>query len=305
MPKDLASYRRGVERIRQSWPSFCARRRERLVEHERHGGAAEKVAENVLEDLFTMALDWKLSDINHQIGFADLVLTQLGIKYLIIEAKRPGALAWSRRAVEAALDQAVRYADEQKVRCVAVSDGTMLYAADVMDGGLRDRVFAPLDALEAPEHLWWLSVHGIYRQRHEVGDAVLRLLPEIGPGTEGIGQAGDGALLHPKYKLPARCFGYVGDANDPRTWKLPYLTESGEVDTGRLPGAIRAIISNYRGTKVQTVPEVAVPEVLVRLGRGAASIRKLPGQGGASNTTYEQLAAILEQLGKLKEVLPG
>jgi hypothetical protein len=96
----------------------------------------------------------------------------------------------------------------------------------------------------------------------------------------------------------------IADANDPRTWKLPYLAEDGAVDTGRLPGAIRAVISNYRGTKVQTIPEAAVPEVLVRLGRGAASIRKLPGQGGVPNTTYEQLAAILEQLGKLEEVLP-
>jgi hypothetical protein len=69
MCKDLASYRRGVECIRESWPGFCARRRERLVEHGRHGGAAEKVAESILEDLFTMALDWKLSDINHQIGW--------------------------------------------------------------------------------------------------------------------------------------------------------------------------------------------------------------------------------------------
>ena len=52
------------------------------------------------------------------------------------------------------------------------------------------------------------------------------------------------------------------------------------------------------------VAEAAVPEVLGRLGRAAASMRKLPGQGGSPNATYRQLAAILEQLGKLDEVLP-
>ena len=119
MVQGLASYQHCIERIRSSWLAFSAKRKERLKQQERHGVAAEKVAENILEDLFTMVLDWSLSDINNQIGYADLLLTRLGIKYIVIEVKRPGSLAWNRGGVEAALAQAMRYADEQKVRCVA------------------------------------------------------------------------------------------------------------------------------------------------------------------------------------------
>ena len=49
-----------------------------------------------------MVLDWSVRDLNNQVEYADLVLTRLGIKSLVIEVKRPGALAWNRRAVEAA-----------------------------------------------------------------------------------------------------------------------------------------------------------------------------------------------------------
>jgi hypothetical protein len=52
----------------------------------------------------------------------------------------------------------MRYADEQKVKAVAVSDGVILYAANIADGGLRDRVFVSLSAGEPPLALWWLSV---------------------------------------------------------------------------------------------------------------------------------------------------
>lgn len=54
------------------------------------------MAENILEDLFTTVLDCRISDVNNQVKYADLVLTRLGIKYLIVEVKRPGALAWNR-----------------------------------------------------------------------------------------------------------------------------------------------------------------------------------------------------------------
>src|SRR6266496_3465211 len=144
MVNDLASYRRVVARMTAHWAAFQAKRKERLMQQERHGVAAERVAENILEDLFTLVLDWKLADINNQVDYADLMLTRLGIKYLIIEAKRPGALAWNRRAVHSALDQVLRYADEQRVSR-AVSDGVMLYAADVVHGGLQDRAFIALD----------------------------------------------------------------------------------------------------------------------------------------------------------------
>ena len=94
--KDLASYRRCIERIHENWPKFLEKRKEHLAQQERFGTAAEKVAENILNDLFTVVLDWSLSELNHQVERSDLLLTRLGIKSLIIEAKRPGALAWNR-----------------------------------------------------------------------------------------------------------------------------------------------------------------------------------------------------------------
>jgi hypothetical protein len=89
----------------------------------------------------------------HHVGYADILLTRLGIKRLIIAAPRRGARAWNRRAVNAALDQACRYAAEQRVRCIAISDGHMLYAADVRNGGLADRVFCSLQDQEPPAAL--------------------------------------------------------------------------------------------------------------------------------------------------------
>jgi hypothetical protein len=208
--KNLASYQRCVRRLKENWPAFQAKRKERLAQQDRFGVAAEKFAENILEDLFTGPLDWSLSDFNNHVAYADIVLTRVGIKYLIIEVKRPGTLAWPSRAVEAAIDQALRYADEQKARTIAVSDGIMLYAADVGHGGLHDRAFVSLEALEAPECLWWLSVLGIYRPREVEEESRLRLRPEVAlVEAARVEDATDG-LLHPKYHLPARCFAYIG-----------------------------------------------------------------------------------------------
>jgi hypothetical protein len=111
MSEDLASHRRCLERITAHWPAFAAKRLDRLRQWERHGAAAEKVAENVLEDLFCEVLDWRLADIDYQVGYADLLLTRLGVKHLVVEVKRPGALAWHRPAVDAALEQAQRRPD--------------------------------------------------------------------------------------------------------------------------------------------------------------------------------------------------
>lgn len=305
MIEELASYQHCVERIRGSWPEFRERREGWLAQQERFGKAAEKAAESILDDLFTSVLDWEISDLNYQVGYADLLLTSLGIKYLIVEAKRPGALAWNRQAVEAALSQARRYADEQKVRSVAVSDGYMLYAADVADGGLVDRAFVSLDAEAPQEALWWLSVHGIYRPPEEVGGVVPSCLPDATKTQPPAALAGPDDLLHPKYHVPARCFAYVGDARDPGTWKLPYRKASGKTDTRRLPKAIQAVISNYRGEKVSGIPEPAVPGVLVRLARAAREEGKMPDQGGSTAATYEQLHEVLDQLGKLGEVEEG
>jgi hypothetical protein len=227
------------------------------------------------------------------------VLTDHGIKRLVVEVKRPGSLAWSRRAVEDALAQAMRYADEQKVKAVAVSDGLMLYSARIADGGLRDRVFASLCDSEPPLELWWLSVQGIWRERKPNGVAELRLLPEEPLElAEAVATAGSvGCLLHPKYKLPAPCFGYVGDHSKPRTWKLPYLLADGTVDAKRLPKAVQAILSNYRGTKVSGIPEQAIPAVLARLARAARQAGHMPPEACDPAPIYRQLAEALEQLG--------
>ena len=226
----------------------------------------------------------------------------MGIKYLIVEVKRPGALAWNHRAVEEALDQAMRYADEQKVKCVGVSDGVMLYAADIQHGGLHDRVFVSLESQEPPDSLFWLSVHGIYRPRSDSEDAALHLLPEAlhEPSDEAITLKD--AFLHPKYKIPAHCFAYIGDACDPRTWKLPFRLADGNPDVKRLPKAIQAVLSNYRGVKVSGIPERDIPEVLVRLAMAAVQIGKMPHQSGEPSPVYQQLSEALEQLGRLDEI---
>lgn len=301
----LASYRRGIEHMRAAWPAFLEKRAARLEQMRRHGVAAERVAENIVEDLLTGVLDWRISDLNNQIDYADLVVTENGIKQLLIETKRPGALAWSRSAVERALDQALRYAAEQRVSSIAISDGFMLYAADVRDGGLRDRVFASLESPAVEETLWWLSVHGIYRPRTNCDDAALSLLPQQTQQCAQTLEVTSGTLLHPKYQVPASCFAYVGNAADPGTWKLPYRLVDGSLDAKRLPKAIQAILSNYRGAKLRTVPEAAIPDVLVRLARGAASLGKMPYQCGQTSDVYCQLETALNQLQRLEEIKKG
>jgi hypothetical protein len=293
----LASYRRCVERIEASWPTFATRRRQRL----RQGlfdSPVEKVAENIIEDLFTTVLDWSLADVNLQVGRADVVLSELGIKRLVLEVKRPGSLVWHRQAVEAALDQARRYADAQKVGAVAVSDGHMLYAADVVAGGLRDRVLVALDLDAAPAELWWVSVHGIYRSCPVTTTDLTRVLNVV---PVSASEAPAEGLVHPKYHLPLRCFAHVGAADNVHTWKLPYLLETGAPDTKRLPKAIQSILSNYRGAKVD-IPREAVGDVLVRLAIAAATLRKLPCQCAEPSPAYAEAHQALEQLQRLADV---
>jgi hypothetical protein len=303
--RSLASYARCLERMAANWDEFRARRGQRLVQQERHGVAAEKVAENIVEDLLTVVLDWRLADLNNQLEHADLVLTSQSVKHLVVELKRPGALAWNRRAVQAALEQACRYAAEQKVRQVAISDGYLLYAAELRHGGLRDRVLVDLDVAQPDEQLFWLSVHGIYRPRPDAAEALLRLLPEREAEVCVAEEAEPGALLHPKYKLPAVCFAYVGNAAKTSTWKLPYRLADGSVDLRRLPKAVQSILSNYRGARVSGIPEADIPDVLVRLACAASSLGRMPGQAGETALVYEQLTAALEQEGRLGEVAPA
>lgn len=294
----LASYRHCVDRIRIAWPGFATRRRERLQQG-LFDAPVEKIAENILEDLFTTVLDWSLADVNLQVGRADVVLSDLGIKRLVLEVKRPGSLMWRRAAVTAALDQARRYAASQRVGAVAVSDATMLYAADVINGGLRDRVVVTLDTDQPPEDLWWVSVHGIYRQRPA------EMIVDLDPAPTRDSTRGrfldPCALLHPKYQLGMGCFAYVGAADDMHTWKLPYLLADGTPDTKRLPKAIQCILSNYRGAKVD-IPRNAVADVLVKLGIAAATLRKLPCQNTSAAKAYVEAHQALQQLDRLSDV---
>ena len=63
----LASYRHTVVRIQQRWPAFLIRRAERLKQNGRFGDAAEKVAEDIVQDLCTDVLDWAIGDLNNQV----------------------------------------------------------------------------------------------------------------------------------------------------------------------------------------------------------------------------------------------
>lgn len=294
---NLAAYRHCVERIHGAWPTFTARRRERLQQG-LFDAPVEKIAENIVEDLFTVVLDWSLADVNLQVGRADLILSSMGIKRLVLEVKRPGSLIWQHRAVTAALDQARRYAAAQEVEAIAVSDGHMLYAADVADGGLRDRVLVDLESSSPPEDLWWVSVHGIYRACPSFDAGTLfKAKDDAVPAAD---ESGD-VVLHPKYGLPMNCFAYVGVAADVHTWKLPYLHADGGPDTKRLPKAIQAILSNYRGARVD-IPRDAVGEVLVRLGVAAAVLHKMPCQTAGAADVYVEAHHALRQLGRLADV---
>lgn len=298
----LAAHRRLSERLKGRWPEFAARRRDRLAQADRLGHAAEKVAENILEDLFTGPLDWSLADVNYQVDYADLLLTRLGVKHLLVEVKRPGSLAWNRHAVDVALVQAAGYARKQKVGSIAVSDGHMLYAADVTEAGLRDRVFVSLAADAPHADLWWISLDGIYRPRVDLvgGPGLLPHPPASEPGSTISLEDG---MLHPKYQIPARCFAYVGDPAQPHTWHLPYRLAGDEVDARRLPKAIDAILSNYRGAHVSAIPERAIPDVLVVLARAARELGRMPGQASEPAAAYVALARALDQIGRLGEIL--
>ena len=147
--------------------------------------------------------------------------------------------------------------------------------------------------------MWWLSVHGIYRPC-PAPTVALPSAPSVVEGEIEV-SVGDDELLHHKYRLPARCFAYVGAANEPGTWKLPYLLADGTPDLKRLPKAIQAILSNYRGVKV-TMPREAVADVLVRLGMTAASLGKMPCQCNPTADAYVEAHDALDQLERLSDV---
>jgi hypothetical protein len=277
---DLARQQRCVEQIRARWPAFLRARQAHLGSHSVGQAPAEKVAENILCDLFTQVLDWTTEQARLQENLIDLTLTRLGVKYLIIEAKRPGSLD-GPGSIGRAVRQARGYAEQHKVDKIAVSDGCVLEAYDLAGPRLDLRVRTHLSAAEPPESLWWLSTRGIYRT------------PEAAAAAPP-GLAGDDTLLHPKYQLPAGCFAYVGDPQRTATWKLPYLEADGTVDSKRLPKAIQCVLRDYRGEQVR-LPEQAVPGVLARLADAAARQGRMPGQDPTPAPVYLALRDSLRQ----------
>jgi hypothetical protein len=73
------------------------------------------------------------------------------------------------------------------------------------------------------------------------------------------------------------------------------MLEDGSIDARRLPKAIQAILSNYRGAKVRSVPENAIPDVLRRLASAAEQLGRMPHQGETAKV-YEMLAQALWQV---------
>ena len=169
-------------------------------------------------------------------------------------------------------------------------------SANIERGGLHDRVFVSLESKEPHNDLWWLSEDGVYRPRiGPHGEPLTLLEPAPVMQVASTGEDSHAPLLHQKYCLPAQCFAYVGDANRPTTWKLPYLLKDGNIDVKRLPKAIQAILSNYRGARISSVPEKAIPDVLRRLASAAEQLGKMPHQGETAEV-YEMLAQVLKQV---------
>lgn len=287
---DLASARVCQTRIRDRWESFQETRLRHLAGVGAGRTPSEKVAENILCDLLTGVLDWPTEQIRLQEQRVDLMLTRGGLKYLIVEVKRPGSLD-GPGSINRALRQARGYATELKVGTIAVSDGGILQAYDLLPEGLRARARVHLADHEPAEDLWWLSTRGIYRT------------PPTAPPLANADLADD-AILHPKYQLPARCFAHVPDPANPRTWKLPYLLADGSVDTRRLPKAIGAVIRDYRSQQVSGMTEHQTSQTLIRLADAALRAGRMPHQDPTPADIYVALLAHLRQAGIANDV-PG
>jgi len=296
----LSSYKKLIERLHQKWDIFLESR-SKLLDPLKYQSVPEKVSEEIIRNLLTQVLDWEEADLQWQMHYADLVLTRNRNKYLVAELKRPSFLKRSLGSNQEALNQVRGYADQQKVNSVAICDGSVFYAADIVGGGLSHRVFVDLSSKTVPESLWWISVHGVYRKAQFVNE-----FPVDEKGSHDLENTDEPnlspQLLHSKYKIPAGCFAYVGDANKTSTWKLPYRTEQFEIDSKRLPKAIQALLTNYRGSGVNGIPPSDVPDVLVRLAKAASSLGKMTQDGSVSAEVYGQLFQFLKQQDRLMEV---
>jgi hypothetical protein len=292
---ELARQHRCTEHIRARWPAFLAARQAHLGSHGTGQTPPEKIAENILCDLFTRVLDWATEQVRLQENYVDLLLTRLGVKYLIVETKRPGSFD-GPVSIGRALEQARRYAEVLNVDKIAVSDGCILEAHDLTrahdaagSSSLRPRLRVHLADVMPPDDLWWLSTRGIYRT------------PPAAPAGNPPEIPCDEGLLHPKYQLPARCFAFVGHPDRPATWKLPYLHLDGTVDDRRLPKAIQSVLRDYRGEQVR-LPEDLVPEVLGRLAEAACRQGRMPDQDATPAAIYQALRNALVQMGRPEHV---
>ena len=101
------------------------------------------------------------------------------------------------------------------------------------------------------------------------------------------------------------CFAYVGSVTHPSTWHLPYLDAQGEIDHSRLPKAIQAVLTNYRGAHVSSIPEEAVPLVLRRLAAAARRAGRMPPECLEPAAVYVQLAQALLQFAPGREEDPA
>ena len=81
----------------------------------------------------------------------------------------------------------------------------------------------------------------------------------------------------------------------------PNRLVDGTPDQKRLPKAIHAILSNYRGAKV-SIPREAVADVLVRLAAAAARLGKMPCQSSPTADAYVEAHEALAQLDRLADV---
>ena len=298
--ENQAKYIKFLERLNTNWPTFNSKRKDFLVQNERLGKTPEKVTENILSFLFTEVLDWDLRDINYQVDFADIEITKLGIKRIVIEAKRPGGITWDNvLQLEKHINQALRYAYKQKISIIGICDGKKLYILNVEEGSTTPRIFISLDDEEPHEDLYYISKNGIDKKKiisinfskDKKGGTINNQNSEI-----------NDELLNKQYKLPARCFAYIGDPNNPYTWKLPYLENNGTIHVKRLQSAIQSTVTNFRGLQVKTIPEKNIPGVLIKLAKAAKDVGKLDPDNPKMANCYKQLYNAIKQMGVLDKI---
>lgn len=175
-----ASSRACLERLREQWPAFRARVELLLARSTSRRIAGTRIVTTILRDLCTTALDWPRSSIHARLGSSsDLVLSIKRLPCLIVEARAPHSIRWDMPGGLMALDRLRRYADEHAIKCIAISDGIRLYAAELHGGVLQHRLYVSLVSDVPPAPLWWLSVSGIHRPSPTAPAGPMRVLPSL------------------------------------------------------------------------------------------------------------------------------